>query len=278
MKRIAASVHRFKLRRALALALATGLLALAVRCAPVLVTLCRSTDRFLPWPGDSRVRYEPGAEVMAARVAAALPHAMATVEARQLRRFARAPTVYVCASRGTFASYGGSPTSAGYVLRGRLFLSPKPENTAERIPRVVTHELSHVHLGQDVGAWRWSRLPFWFSEGLAALVSDGAGAESVSEEEARRAIVEGRVFLPEGDASLVHTRLPSDYGLAPHLFYREAAMFLGDLSGRDPDRWRRLLWSVEEGRPLGASFLAVYGETLDSSWSRFVSKLKGESR
>jgi len=265
-----------RLRRAFALALAAGLLALTVRCAPFVATLCRSTDQFLPWPGDPRVRYERGAEVMAARVAAALPHAIETVEARKFRPFAREPTVYVCASLATFASYGGSPTSAGYVLQGRLFLSPKPENTAERIPRVVTHELSHLHLGQDVGPWRWSRLPFWFSEGLAALVSDGAGAESVSEEQGRSAIVEGRAFAPEGDASVVHTRFPSSYGLAPHLFYREAAMFLGDLARRDPDRWRRLQFRVEDGGSLGESFMGVYGETLDSAWSDFVSRLKGE--
>jgi hypothetical protein len=269
---------RLGVRRIAGLVLGAVVVAAAIRVAPGVRALLRSTDQFVAWPGDARVRYEPGAEQMAEVVAAALPDSVRTVEARQYRSFARPPTIFVCASLATFASYGGDAKAGGYVLNQRLFLSPKPENTVERIPRVLTHELSHLHIEQQLGAIRWWRgFPTWFQEGLAAFVSDGGGAENASEDEARRAIATGQTFAPVTTGGLFHRPSAHTYGMTAHLFYREGAMFFGALKRRDEPAFRRFLLGVEDGAPIEAAFEVGYGETLAAAWARFVAEVRAEA-
>lgn len=263
--------------RRLAIALVAVLLVAGVSIAWAARPLLRSTDGFLAWPSDPRVRYEPGAEIMASQVAAALPAAIVVVEDGLYRPFLEPPTIYVCASLATFGSYGGDVKSGGYVLNGRLFLSPKPENTAERVPRLVTHELTHLHHDQRLGALRGRRLPVWFGEGLAAFVSGGAGAENVSEAEARRAIAQGHVFVPEASAGFFHRSSASTYGMSAHLFYREGAMFLASLQHRDAGAFRRFLLAVEDGQAMEPAFEEAFHETLAAAFERFVTgEGKGE--
>jgi hypothetical protein len=266
---------RIASKRGVGLILATGLATAAMLIGPKARALLRSTDRFAAWPADPRVRYEPGAEGMAAQVAAALPAAVRTVEARQYRPFVAPPVIYVCASLETFGSYGGDPRSGGYVVNARLFVSPKPENTAARIPRLLTHELSHLQIAQQHGIVAAVRgLPAWFGEGLATFVSDGGGAEDVSDEEARQAIVAGRTFQPETSGGLIHPRSGHAYGLTAHLFYREGAVFLGALKRRDEAGFRRFLLGIEDGEAFDAAFGAGYGESVATAWVRFVEETR----
>ncbi|MGO8970177.1 MAG: hypothetical protein ACLQDQ_11485 [Myxococcaceae bacterium] len=218
------------------------------------------------------MRYEPGAETMAKQVAEALPSAIRTVEQRQFRPFQPAPTVFVCASVASYAAYGGNATSGGEVILGRLFLSPKPQNDAQRIPRLLTHELSHLHLGQHRSALR--RLPMWFEEGLATDVSGGGGAEQVSAEQARLALLSGKALVPEARGGLFYRSTPSSSGISAHLFYREGAMFLEHLERKDSARFRTLLLGVEEGGALEEAFRRAYGEELSEAWSGFLAELK----
>jgi hypothetical protein len=241
--------------------------------------LFRSTAQFQTWPADARVRYEPGAEALAAEVASALPVAIRTVEERQYRPFLIAPTVYVCATIASYASYGPDAQSGGHVLNQRLFISPKPANTAERVPRVLTHELSHLHLEQRVGSVRWMRAyPPWFQEGLAAFVSDGGGAEGVSAADARRALAAGRALVPETTSGLFRRKTAHSYGLDAHLFYREGELFLATLHDQDAAKFQQFLLAVEDGRALGDAFEAAFSETLASAWARFVTDAKNEVR
>ncbi len=225
------------------------------------------------------MRYEPGAEALAAEVAKALPLALRTVEERQYQPFLDTPTVYVCATIASYASYGPDAQSGGHVLNHRLFISPKPANTAERVPRVLTHELSHLHIEQRVGSVRWMRAyPPWFQEGLAAFVSDGGGAEGVSADDARRALAAGRAFVPETTSGLLQRKTAHSYGLDSHLFYREGELFLATLHDRDAAKFRQFLLAVEAGRALEDSSEAAFSETLATAWARLVTDAKSDVR
>jgi hypothetical protein len=119
----------------------------------------KSTDQFLSSTTDPRVKYEPGAEAQAQIIAQALPAAIHTVEQAQYRRFVAPVNVYVCASIESFKAYTVNGGAGGLVLNKRLFISPKPENTAERLPSLLTHELSHPCLVHGrpsclCGEWR----------------------------------------------------------------------------------------------------------------------------
>ncbi len=241
--------------------------------------LWKSTDRFVPHANDARVLFERGAEGMAGQVAQALPEAIRAVEAGHFRKFPRPVKVYVCASIESFRSYGWRVGNAGgFVLNQRLFLSPKPENTAERIPRLLTHELSHLHLEQQIGALRMNRdLPSWFKEGLAVHVSDGGGAENVAEEQARESIAGGRQLIPEETGSLVFNTNARAHGLEPHMFYRQSGMFIAYLQRTDEARFKTLLLAIEDGNALERAFQNAYGKSLEIAWREFVSEIVGRS-
>jgi hypothetical protein len=232
----------------------------------------RSTNHFLIFDADNRVRYEPGAEQLAATVAQFLPDALAMIEQAQFRPFAKPVTIYVCASTATFERYGyGVAGAGGFVLRGRLFVSPKPQNTAERLPRLLTHELSHLHLEQRLGMVRFARnVPAWFREGLAVHVAGGGGAETVSESEAREAIAQGRVFRRDRRGHLFFRQTPARDGLNAHLFYRQAAMFVAFMSGRQPAAFERLLNEIMEQQDFNASVQRAYGCDVEALWTEFI--------
>lgn len=257
----------------------TGLILLVVlaggACSVPLVRAgLRSTGGFVALPGDERVRYEPGAEPQAAILARALPGAIATVEDKQGWAFAAPVSVHVCATMESARAFGGfGPTGdpAGFVLNGQLFITPKRTNTPERLPRILAHELSHLHLGRALGKWRFTfGLPFWFKEGLAVQVSGGGGAEPVSVEQARQALREGRALVPRERDGFHRSFFPDHDGLPVFLFYRQSGMFVGYLRARDEAAFRRVLMELKNGASFAQAVQSGYGQDTAGLWTEFV--------
>ena len=244
----------------------------ALSCAAIdqTFTTFRSTVGFVASSADPRVFYEPGAEALAGPVVAALPDAIARVEAATFGEFAVPIRIYVCGSLDCYRRFTGNERSGGQTNpRGKIFISPKPENTAARIPYVVAHELAHLHLAQACSVYRASRIPIWFNEGFAALVSNGGGAEGVSDIDAARAILAGRTFTPTVDRGWSG----SHFGLPPHLFYREAALFIDYLRARDAKAFRAFILDLEGGRPFPEALQDHLRTDLPASWRAFVRAL-----
>ncbi len=234
----------------------------------------RSTSQFRASPIDPRVAYEPGAETMARSVALALPDAVATVEQHQNGPFVVPVRVYVCATVESFARYGANPRAGGFTADHRLFLSPKPENTAERIPRVLTHELSHLHLGARRGALSFARLPVWFVEGWRSRCRGAAAPKgSPTRRSAGRSPRAIRSF-PRPKRASFHPKGARAYGLDAHMFYGQAGMFVGHLQSLDARRFETFVRSVEEGDALGNAFEAAFGISIEIAWRRFVDEAK----
>lgn len=147
------------------------------------ISVLRSTDHFTPHNNDPRVLFEPGAQDYADQVVIFLPSAIQQVEERQYHSFVHPVRVYVCASRESFYRMYGMDVRAGVLTK--LFLSPRLFNEEDEIIKLyLTHELSHLHLLQQLGIYKMSRLPVWFKESLATYVSDGGGAHTVTEKQA----------------------------------------------------------------------------------------------
>ena len=240
------------------------------------VAAMRSTARFRVSATDARVFYEPGAETLARTVAEAMPRAVATVEREQFAPFEIPVRVYVCASIASLVSYGADSRAAGFTLNHRVFISPKPENTVERVPRILTHELSHVHLAQHRG--RWENLPVWFVEGLATEVSGGGGAEGISASELRQAFVDGRSFEPKASASWWARDGATANHLSEHLFYSEAGAFIAYLRVLDPSHFSGFIRAVESDQPLSIAFEHAYGMRLEPVWQQFIAQAKTNER
>ena len=236
----------------------------------------KPTDRFVPLESDARVLFEPGAQDYALQVARLLPQAVAEVEAGHYRPFPEKLKVYVCGSDECFANHVATPNlSAAVVPNNRLFLAPRLFGAeAGRLPAILTHELSHLHMGQQIGHFSHT-VPAWFHEGLAANVSHGGGAEFASEEESRQAMREGRRFEPEARDSLGSRNRGERLGLSTHLFYRQSMMFVGYLKQLAEDKFRDFLLAVEDRTDFELAFGRSFDMDLAAAGRRFFAAQTG---
>ncbi|MBG0811883.1 hypothetical protein IY145_21275 [Methylosinus sp. H3A] len=237
---------------------------------------------------DSPVHFEPAAEGCALVVGRMLPEAMRSVEDAHGRPFARTPIIGVYASYDNYAKANGmgDPGIAAVALSERIVLSPTLCGAERaRLAPVLTHELSHAHLLGWRGMWA-ARPPSWFVEGLAVMVSGGAGAEEMSEEEARAQIREGHALIMAehgvwADFSAIGFSKEkigdfSKYDLAyrQRLAFRQAAMFVAWLKARDAARFTDILRRLEAGEAFPAAFEAAFGADLPTLSRRYLADMR----
>lgn len=218
-------------------------------------------DSFAPLAGDPRVWVEPGFEAYGARVAAALPDAIARVEAAHYLPFSRPPRVYVCGSDACFKRHVLTPKlSAAVVPDNRLILSPNLDGReSHRLPALLTHELAHLHLGQRIGHYH-STLPVWFHEGWASLVADGGGADYATDARVFEAIRAGkRVNLTARDTPGKRHRAAASR-LNIFEFYRQSMLLVGWLRAQDEARFRQLALAIQDNADFEIAFWDVYGQ------------------
>ncbi len=233
------------------------------------VAALRSTDHFVSNFNDNRVHFEPGAEGFANKIATFLPTAIQQVEKKQYRHFVKPVRIYVCASRESFKRFYGADVRAGVLTK--LFLSPRIFEYGDEIARkYLIHELSHLHLQQQLGIFKMSRLPMWFKEGLATSVSNAGGAHLVSQEQATEFLRAGKHFVPNKEDGFVFKKTPSDFGLKPHMFYRQSMMFINFLESTNESGYRKLLLGVENGKRLTTVLEEAYHKKLEELWDDFL--------
>ncbi|MEO1766052.1 hypothetical protein [Thiobacter aerophilum] len=252
--------------RLAAACLAASLLNLGCATQPL-----RSPVSFAVLEDEPRVRFEPGAEAYARQVAALLPQAVAQVEAAHYLPFADLVMVHVCGSETCFAAHVTSRNVSGATVPdNQVFLAPRLfDRETQRLSMILAHELSHLHLGQRLGHYT-HEVPVWFHEGLAALASGGGGADYASEAEARAAFAAGRAFSPATLDTPDHRHRAEDWGLSPHLFYRQAMMFLQYLKQESETRFREFLLRVQDGENFTEAFGRTYNRSLLEAGQRFL--------
>jgi hypothetical protein len=236
--------------------------------------LLNMPDRMPALSTNGQVHYQPGAEDFARDVALLLPDAIARVEAVHGRRFARPATVGVYATMEAYAAANGldSAVPVGVTIFGRVMLSPtlfRPQH--QRLRKILTHELSHAHIQGWIGGYAYVYLPNWFKEGLAVMVSEGGGAELVSEEEARAAIQRGEKIVRK----LTDVRLerapankPAWYPVV--LAYREAGMFVTYLRESDGPAFDRMMDAILAGGGFAEAMTVGYHDDVRSLWQSFT--------
>lgn len=239
-----------------------------------LMVLSRDTDRFVMLKSDPRILLEASAHTTAKNLSEELSNAIAQVELSHDRNFTKPIQIYLCATANCMRHFGAPNTQvAGFVLNQRLFLSANARATHKGLVGVLTHELSHLHLSQQLGMISYTRLPSWFKEGLAVNASGGAGAERVNAATAYRAIKRGHHFAPATHDNLAFPTTASDYGLKPHMFYRQSALFLQYLKRCAPRSYHAFLRAVQDGEAFEDSFRRFYRGTLDHYWQQFVATI-----
>lgn len=245
-------------------------------------------DQLPALSGNSQVHYQPGAEEYADKVAALLPDAILRIETVHGRRFAHPVTIGVYETAEAFAVANGlgSAVPVGVTFAGRVNLSPKlfwPQR--QRLRGILTHELSHAHIEGWIGAMAYVRLPNWFKEGLAVMVSAGGGAEAVTKEEAWAAIHRGeKIVIDEAGSfqNLTEIRLeiaplnrPSWYPVV--LAYRQAGLFVNYLRESDGPAFDRMMNAILDSRTFAEAVSVGYRDDVRSLWQKFNESSNGKS-
>lgn len=235
-------------------------------------------DDFVQLASDARVWVEPGYEAYGERVSAALPAAIAKVEAAHYLPFLRPPRVYVCGSEDCFNRCVYTPRlSAAVIPDNRLILSPNLNGReSARLPGLLTHELAHLHLGQRIGHYN-STLPVWFHEGWASLTAEGGGAEYASDAQAYAAIRAGRrVDLVARDTPDRRHRAGA-FKLNIFEFYRESMLLVGWLKAQDETRFRQLALAVQNNTDFEIAFWDIYGQSPATRLAGFYEGVPGDA-
>jgi hypothetical protein len=161
------------------------------------------------------------------------------------------PVVLVCSSVSCFRLHGGIGHGTTY-FGNRVLLGPSALNVVK-----MTHELSHVELAARVGALRvLLRVPQWFDEGLAVMISDDPAFDeqrwlsatvggTSAPDFGRLATLRGWLAVTKVDGQL-------SYGTARHEVSRwYARVGLGGLE--------RLFVLLRKGSAFDAAYAAVEG-------------------
>ncbi|MCW8893648.1 MAG: hypothetical protein OQL18_10065 [Deltaproteobacteria bacterium] len=236
----------------------------------------QSTDHFQIYKNDERILFEPGAESFAEKVAEFLPSSIEKIEKFNNKSFQKPIKIYLCSTRGSYSKLSGSKTSTA-VVSSEFFISPTLQQTPKRIPGILTHELTHLHLQQQIGIFKVSKLPSWFKEGIATLVAEGSGAETVTESEALHAINAGQKFTPNEMGSILFPKTANSFGLKPHMFYRQSMLFLSYLKNIDNIKFEEFLHSIQNGETFTKSFEQTYNSTVGVFWETFLAVSKTEA-
>lgn len=273
----------FRLRRRFLLLAALLLLTpLSILLHPRARASVRAVSGFSPHPIDGRVFFEPGADDFAERFARALPAAVEAVETTHSLPFKSPFRVYVCASHESFSRRLSLPENTpvrGLAFLWDVWLSPKSFdfNGLDTHRQSLTHELSHLHMGQYLG-WigRAKNVPTWFAEGLADIAAD-TGFEIATRSMAVDALSRQHYFLPDTSGHLPFPRRPTDYGLSAPLLHAQSRLFVEYLRAQDRVAFSQFVSSVLSGASFETSFEEAFRTNVVASWDSFVTEISSHA-
>lgn len=234
----------------------------------------QSKAGFSPCTADPRILCEPGSEALAQKILPLLPAAIKSIERAQYAHFAKPIRIYTYATTRSYANHSASVYSVGSVSLSTINVSPKLLQFPERTPGILVHELSHLHLQQPIGSLAWARIPGWFHEGLATLVSNGGGAETVTAQAASESLARGKHFVPEESQWALFPRTAASYKLSPHMYYRQAELFVGYLRESDPEAFQEMLRAIAAKAVFAQALQSSYGKPLYALWQDFLASNK----
>jgi hypothetical protein len=224
------------------------------------------------------ILYDQEAEDIATKVEDTLDENIASVVNNLYQEFKdiNAIKIYIFESKDRYSSFSGStPRARGSAVKNEVYISPIIRERIETLDAIVIHELSHVHLRQYIGTWRYmTEVPGWFHEGLAVEVSGGGGAEKVSSTEALAAIKLGNHFVPREKSGLLGHKYASSYGLEPQMYYRQSNVFVRYLMDKDPDAFKKVYLSLIQGVSFKEVWALEYGKGVTELWQEFVEQIK----
>jgi len=252
----------------------------------------RLTFDFYSDTSDGRISYEHGTKEVAAEISASLDEYVKQIETAQFGEFADLSEIRIFIfddkERYSKFAYGTGPSTFAGANNNEIFISyarikerrleDQCQDNAcpETIEGLMLHELSHIHLRQALGNWRYLvNIPFWFSEGLATMVSGGAGAGMTTEVNEIRSIKSGSHLIPEHTGSMFRKgKVLGDLRTGTFRYYRQSQMFVKFLRDVDPAGFQDTLAEIRDGQNFQATVESNYDSSVVDLWEAFVDNLK----
>ena len=180
--------------------------------------------------------------------------------------------VYIFSSKDRYSAFSGSTAKArASAIKNEVYISPIIKQRIETLGTILLHELTHVHLRQHIGTWRyWTEVPGWFHEGLAVEVSAGAGAEKVSDREAIAAIKLGKHFTPREESNIFGHKYASSYGLDHQMYYRQCGLFVSYLMSQNREAFKKSYLALIKGERFKDIWVLYYGKPVPALWQEYL--------
>lgn len=132
-------------------------------------------SEFHVYKNDSRIIYKQGMEKQAEQVSKYLNIEIQNIENIHGEPFTKKVTIHICNTTKCFTKYAkaNKKINAAVNING-LFLPPIAFE-GKFHQKLLSHELSHLHLFQQISLFRAYYIPQWFHDGLATFASSGGG-------------------------------------------------------------------------------------------------------
>ena len=240
----------------------------------------KSTDQFLTFKNDARIRYEQGAEQYAITLNKILDESQKAVEITLGAQFKEPISIYICSSQDVFNEYVYiSKNVRGAVYWGKVFLSPGAFNRGsltELTKHELTHYLFYTHLGERAHI---EGIPLWFREGIAEFVSNGGPKYTEGRSAQSIMSVKERESYLSGDLDFwFTTKDPSDAvsnGTVNWILYRVGALFVHYLHDLNPQQFVELIQKLLAGEQFEQAVYSEYGRDIQTLRSEFTKYLQG---
>ncbi len=87
-------------------------------------------------------------------------------------------------------------------------------------------------------------------------------------------IINGKSFYPDNSGSLLlPPKTASSYNLTPHMFYRQASMFVQYMHKSEPTKFKQLLSYIYNGEKFDSAFNTSYGVSIQVYWEKYKNNL-----
>jgi hypothetical protein len=231
------------------------------------------TYDFVALPENKQILYEAGAQDLAKLAAAELAISIDKVEKLQFVPFKNrgAIKIYVFNDKNHYANFSNaSVLTRGSSTTDEVYLSEKLRERIDTLPSILVHELSHVHIRQHVGTFKYlTNIPGWFLEGVAVAVSSGGGAENVTQAQGQASIRNAVRFAPDDSGRIIGHRTAHNYGLEPQMYYRQASLFVEYLQKSNASAFEGSLVDIVNGVSFREVWPKHYGHTISELWRSF---------
>ncbi|WP_455207340.1 hypothetical protein [Kaarinaea lacus] len=229
---------------------------------------------FIAFDEAHKIFYQPGAEDLVQLVASNLSASLEKVQQAQFVPFKNidAIKIYIFNDIDRYARFSrASKLTRGSSTTDEVYLSAKLRDKISTLPGILIHELSHVHIRQYTGTWRYIRdVPGWFLEGMGVLTSSGAGAESVSSQEALQYLKGGTAFILQDSGGIIAHKTAHDYGLKPHMYYRLSSLYVDYLRQVDSLAFENAFKDILQQSSYHDAWTKHYGKTNTVLWQGFL--------